>query len=179
MPLQKISELHDNKNCTLWARDLLDIIENEMLVVLAKGRERSTSGVLLGKLRDMDNRCQRDEKYCLKKVPDGTRLGRWKPSIGVLAKLNEVARTHLGTKPTFLNVNHQDIKYLHRSLQAPELGRLDVRNSYLYLLVWVEVLNTLTISIGFASLNLKYVLVCTDHQHLHTDLLDLLLAKPT
>lgn len=123
---QKFSKLHASENCTPWAHSLLDIIENEMLVVLAEGRPRSTSDVLLRKLREMDRQCQKDQTYCLSKVPDDTRLRNWTRPNGVLAKLNSTAQGHVETRQDFLRVNDQDIRYLRKSLQKQEWDRMDV-----------------------------------------------------
>ncbi|PSR85614.1 kinase-like domain-containing protein [Coniella lustricola] len=92
---KKMSELHANKNCTLWVHKLLDIVENEMLVVLAKNQQRSTSNVLLKKLQDLDSQCQLDENYCLRRVPDKTRLEQWRPPKGVVAPLNHASKAYI------------------------------------------------------------------------------------
>ncbi|SCO92076.1 uncharacterized protein FRV6_16204 [Fusarium oxysporum] len=55
--------LHKHPDCSDFVHSALDIIEKEMLVVLAKDRKRSSSGKLLGAFQGLASKCQSQQGY--------------------------------------------------------------------------------------------------------------------
>ncbi|KAF3765539.1 kinase-like protein [Cryphonectria parasitica EP155] len=114
---KKISDLHSDENCTLWMHDLLDLVEEGMLVVLSEDRKRKTSHSLLEILREMDQKCQFDEHYCLRKA----RYAKLRRApAGTLAELNEEAKKMVNEMKPDLKEHKRDGRELHKSKNAGE-----------------------------------------------------------
>ncbi|KAH7380990.1 kinase-like domain-containing protein [Cadophora sp. MPI-SDFR-AT-0126] len=62
-----IDQLHNHPRCTEYTHDFLDMIEEDMLLVIAVGRGRKTSEELLRKLDRMNQDCS-NEDYCMRKT---------------------------------------------------------------------------------------------------------------
>ncbi|KAF5694754.1 serine threonine kinase [Fusarium denticulatum] len=60
-----IIKLHQHPDCSKFLHDALDIISREMLVVIAQGRNRSSSGKLLDAFRMLSSKCTRKEEYVI------------------------------------------------------------------------------------------------------------------
>ncbi|KAE9364081.1 kinase-like protein [Stipitochalara longipes BDJ] len=68
---QWIHDMHNDKRCSQFIHDALDIIETDMLVVLSQERKRSESGPLKKKFGDLLSKCMDDNdlEYCTKGAP--------------------------------------------------------------------------------------------------------------
>lgn len=91
-----------------------------MLVVLSKTHKRETSQVLLGKLRDMDNKVRSSAWYSTGPVPQNKKHLR-KPQVGIIAELNEAAQKNVVDH----GVGTHDSDKWEELEQSEDLARLD------------------------------------------------------
>ncbi|KAM5341700.1 hypothetical protein ACJ41O_014731 [Fusarium nematophilum] len=117
---QWIQHLRSLPRCSQFVRDVLDLIENEMLVVLEANRARSPSGLLLAKLEAIQSKC-RDPAYCLQQAPPQRRdAARGAPAVE--ANLNDFAKQMLEDHHVRLPFH---IGRTNKPLTPEELARLD------------------------------------------------------
>ncbi|CAN9195088.1 unnamed protein product [Alternaria sp. RS040] len=85
-----IARIHADRSCTRFIHDLLDLIEEKMLVVIAPDSERIGSSELYAELDKMYTRvCNPTDNYCQRPCPEEKRVA--KDSVPVDACLSEQA----------------------------------------------------------------------------------------
>ncbi|RGP81741.1 serine threonine kinase [Fusarium longipes] len=122
-----IFKLHQHPNCSDFLHDALDIIEQEMLVVLAEGRTRSPSGKLRKSFERLAKRCASEQSY-IRGNPwthsrvETARALRRENNIAVEAIPNDNAQKLMDTVQIALEVHQGPTR---RSLRPKELSNLD------------------------------------------------------
>jgi hypothetical protein len=114
--------MHNNKRCSQFIHDALDIIETEMLVVLSQERKRSESGPLKKKFGDLLSKCMDDSdlEYCTKGAPQ-RRLLRYGTGVDIIP--SEAAETEIRDKKP--NIQTYQGSATRKSIRPDQFDRLD------------------------------------------------------
>ncbi|KAI6762445.1 hypothetical protein HG530_008425 [Fusarium avenaceum] len=122
-----ILKLHGHQNCSPFLHDVLNIIEQDMLVVLSKTRERLPSDRLLAKFKKISEDCKEEENY-IKKSPwtheeiESARERQKKSSVAVEVVPSQIAQALMQDLKKPLPKHYGETK---KSLQAEDYNALD------------------------------------------------------
>jgi hypothetical protein len=83
--------LHAQTNCTQFIHDVLEIVEDKMVIVLAQDQRRATSNELKRVFQRINNNCTSEKSfgYCLRGIPKHLTV---QPTTPVKVTLNDNAQ---------------------------------------------------------------------------------------
>jgi hypothetical protein len=81
--------LHSQEYCPQFVHDVLDIVESQMLIVLAEDQRRASSIQLKREFQQINSKCTTDEGYCFHGISKDINV---QPTTPVKVMLNENAQ---------------------------------------------------------------------------------------
>ncbi|CRK28774.1 hypothetical protein BN1723_005911 [Verticillium longisporum] len=98
--LQCFDTLRADDRSSQYIRDVLTVIEDQMMVILRKDKTlvRSTSNELVKMFENLHNKCQQNEEYCISLSPPSLPIATKEP-IAVLVELNKRSLNQVQKRP--------------------------------------------------------------------------------